>query len=96
MTSEPPSQRRRGFLLADHQAGVPEGVIKAPSRVEAQANALALARAGPVLAALLVITTSEAPRAHLANLTRAADPSNPEEGEFQGTAEPASSGVGEP
>jgi len=47
MTSEPPSPATAMFLLAGHQAGALEGVIKAPPRVEAAANALARAGAGP-------------------------------------------------
>ena len=74
MTSEPPSPATAVFLLADHQAGVLERVIKAPPRMEVEPNALALARAGAVLGTPLIITTSEARRAHLANLTRAANP----------------------
>jgi hypothetical protein len=77
MTSEPPSPATAAFLLADHQADVLERVIKAPPRVEVEPNALALALPGAVLGTLLIITTSEARRAHLANLTRAADPSHP-------------------
>jgi hypothetical protein len=46
MTSEPPSPATAIFLFTGQQAGVLEGVIKAPPRVEAAANALALARAG--------------------------------------------------
>jgi len=45
MTSEPPSPATAMFLLAGHQAGVLEGVIKAPPRVGVAANALAPARA---------------------------------------------------
>jgi len=52
------------FLLADHQAGVLEGVIKAPPRVGVEANALALARAGAGPRHAADITTSEA-RGHI-------------------------------
>lgn len=45
MTSEPPSPATVVFLLADHQAGVVERVIKAPPRVRVEPNALALAPA---------------------------------------------------
>jgi hypothetical protein len=47
MTSEPPSPATAIFLFTGPPAGVLEGVIKAPPRVEAAANALALARAVP-------------------------------------------------
>ncbi len=94
MTSEPPSSATAVVLSADHQAGVIERVIKAPPRVEVEANALAPARAGAVLGTLLINTTSEARRVHLPTWRGAAGPSNLKEASSPGTAKPASSGIG--
>jgi nicotinamidase-related amidase len=47
------------FLLVDHQTGVVDRIVKAPTREEVEANVLRLARGAAVLGIPTVFTTSE-------------------------------------
>ena len=59
MTSEPLSPSQAVLLLADHQAGVLEYVVKAPPREQVEANVLRLARAAAALGMPVIFTTSD-------------------------------------
>jgi nicotinamidase-related amidase len=59
MTSEPLSPSRAVLLLADHQTGVLDYVVKAPAREQVEANVLRLARAAAALGMPVIFTTSE-------------------------------------
>jgi nicotinamidase-related amidase len=59
MTSEPLSPPTSVFLLADHQTGVLDYVVKAPPREQVEANVLRLARAAANLGIPVIFTTSE-------------------------------------
>jgi nicotinamidase-related amidase len=59
MTSEPLSPSTIVLLLADHQTGVLEHVVKAPPREQVEANLVRLGRAAAVLGMPVIFTTSE-------------------------------------
>lgn len=59
MTSEPLSPATALLLLADHQTGVLEYVVKTPPRDQVEANAIRLARAATTLGMPVIFTTSE-------------------------------------
>jgi nicotinamidase-related amidase len=59
MTSNPLSPSKAVLLLADHQTGVMDHVVKVPPREQVEANALRLARAATALGMPVICTTSE-------------------------------------
>ena len=59
MTSQPLSPAAAVLLLADHQTGVLDYVVKAPPREQVEANVLRLARAAAALGMPVIFTTSE-------------------------------------
>lgn len=62
MPSEPLSPATAVFLLADHQTGVLDYVVKAPPREQVEANVLRLTRAATALGIPVIFTTSEEAR----------------------------------
>ena len=59
MTSEPLSPSTAVLLLADHQTGVLDYVVKSPPREQVEASVLRLVRAVTMLGIPLIFTTSE-------------------------------------
>jgi nicotinamidase-related amidase len=59
MTTEPLSASTAVLLLADHQTGVLDYVVKAPPRDQVEANVLRLARAADSLGMPVIFTTSQ-------------------------------------
>jgi len=59
MTSQPLSPAGAVLVLADHQTGVLEHVVKVPPREEVEANVLKLARAAAKLDMPAIFTTSD-------------------------------------
>ncbi|MBV9383952.1 MAG: isochorismatase family protein [Streptosporangiaceae bacterium] len=59
MTSEPLAPSTAVLLLADHQTGVLDYVVKAPPREQVEASVLRLARAATALGMPVIFTTSE-------------------------------------